>query len=321
MVAGSIRAPDDASALQVKLSIWDSAITMRADGAELGHWPLNAVVIRPIDSMTFEFVAEGDRLVFYPDNPDEFAALPVVAGANGQKRRKRAKKSKTAKESAGQPAVQQLRWDESTEAEAQLRERQLRAAQRTRKQAAAEQSRRERKAARSRMAPETETASSSPVSRDRVATAAASPPPSKATEKSAKKPRKTRRPVSPPPSAAKPAAAAAPDPAPASPPPTQRSRPPKVKRPSKRRAPRQAWSAARLQPAKEKLEEARHRTWIGLIDLARRYDVFGFDRVPVSAELRREPEHSHTWNHRVAPTSGPGKYICTICGAFRRSGG
>ena len=68
-------------------------------------------------------------------------------------------------------------------------------------------------------------------------------------------------------------------------------------------------------PAKESL---RHRAWMGAIDFARQYDLFGLDRVQVTPEQRLDPTHSHTWNHRVAPTSGPGRYVCTICGAIRR---
>ena len=65
----------------------------------------------------------------------------------------------------------------------------------------------------------------------------------------------------------------------------------------------------------------RHGAWIRTLDLARRYDVFGLDRVPVAIEQRDDPNHTHTWNHRVAPASGPGSFICTICGAFKRGGG
>lgn len=62
----------------------------------------------------------------------------------------------------------------------------------------------------------------------------------------------------------------------------------------------------------------RHRTWIRAIDFARQYDLFGLDRVPINLSQRDDPNHSHTWNHRVAPTGGPGRYLCTICGAIRR---
>ena len=44
--------------------------------------------------------------------------------------------------------------------------------------------------------------------------------------------------------------------------------------------------------------------------------VLGLDRVPIDEDLRGE-KHQHTWDHRVAATSGPGKHICTICGKIR----
>jgi hypothetical protein len=72
LVSGSIRNPDEADALDVELSISDAEITMRAEGTELGNWPSGAVEIRPIDSTSFEFIAEGDRLIFVPDDPAIF---------------------------------------------------------------------------------------------------------------------------------------------------------------------------------------------------------------------------------------------------------
>jgi hypothetical protein len=75
------------------------------------------------------------------------------------------------------------------------------------------------------------------------------------------------------------------------------------------------------EPALDEPEEELHaqpnRLWIRALDLARRYDFLGLDRVPVNESLRGQ-EHQHTWDHRVAPSSGPGKYICTICGEIRR---
>ena len=57
--------------------------------------------------------------------------------------------------------------------------------------------------------------------------------------------------------------------------------------------------------------------WIRALDVARKYDTFGLDRVPIDESLRGR-EHQHTWDHRVAASSGLGKHICTICGAIRR---
>jgi len=57
--------------------------------------------------------------------------------------------------------------------------------------------------------------------------------------------------------------------------------------------------------------------WLRALDVARKYDAFGLDRVPIDTSLRGR-EHQHTWDHRVAASSGLGKHICTICGAIRR---
>ncbi|MEA2010534.1 MAG: hypothetical protein U9N78_07510, partial [Actinomycetota bacterium] len=57
--------------------------------------------------------------------------------------------------------------------------------------------------------------------------------------------------------------------------------------------------------------------WLRSLDVARRYDLLGLDRVPID-ESNRGEEHEHTWDHRVAATSGAGKHICTICGKIRR---
>ena len=118
VVKGSITTADDPTALDVKLSIWATEITMRADGSELGNWPAGAVVIRPVDAFNFEFIAEGDRLIFTPSNPDEFAQLPVVAGGGGASKKRRRSRS-AMKQSSDQPPS--LRWDETTDAEAELR--------------------------------------------------------------------------------------------------------------------------------------------------------------------------------------------------------
>jgi hypothetical protein len=57
--------------------------------------------------------------------------------------------------------------------------------------------------------------------------------------------------------------------------------------------------------------------WIRTLDTARRYGMFSLDRVPVDESLRGK-EHRHTYDHRAAASSGPGKHICTICGKITR---
>ncbi|MEN8114805.1 MAG: hypothetical protein ABFS21_10505, partial [Actinomycetota bacterium] len=69
--------------------------------------------------------------------------------------------------------------------------------------------------------------------------------------------------------------------------------------------------------ASEDPEDDLNRLWLRAIDVARKYDILGLDRVPIDEELRGQ-EHEHTWDHRVAWKTGPGARICTICGKVRR---
>ena len=288
---GSITTADDPTALEVKLSIWATEITMRAEGAELGNWPTDAVVIRPIDASSFEFIAEGDRLIFTPENPDEFGSLPVVASRAGTKKRRRSRATK--KKAAEQPA--QLRWDESTDAEAELRRKQAQRARskdQEKQPKQAKPSRAERRAAKAAAQARSEAAERPSV--DGEATEPAPIEPAQVADTARPDNDEwigqfgaVETPVAPEPS-------------------------PEVATASVERAS----VAVEPSPAKDSL---RHRTWIRTIDFAREYDLFGLDRVQVTPEQRQDPNHSHTWNHRVAPTSGPGKYVCTICGAWRRN--
>jgi hypothetical protein len=69
--------------------------------------------------------------------------------------------------------------------------------------------------------------------------------------------------------------------------------------------------------ASEEREDGLNHLWIRTLDMARRYDVFGLDRVPIDENIRGQ-EHEHTWDHRVAASSGAGAHICMICGKIRR---
>ena len=280
VVSGSIRTADDPSALAVKLSIWETEVTMRADGAELGHWPADAVTIRPIDSFSFEFVAEGDDLIFQPDNPDEFRLHPIVAGVSTSRRRKKKAKARP------EPPRDELRWDEDTEAEVNLRKKRAARAAKAKAAKASKPSkrdkpdrptRRERKAAKR-------------AAKDAIAAAAAA--------------REVKVPVVEydTAAAAQPARTAVKEEAPET---AGRDREPAPKRD---------------QNGESGFAEMRHRVWIASLDLARRYDLFGLDRVPVNESLRGNPNHAHTWDHRVAPKTGPGSFICTICGEIRSRG-
>lgn len=290
VVSGSIREPDDQNALSVKLSIWDSEVTMRADGAELGNWPTTAVDIRPLDSRVFEFIAEGDRLIFTPDEPDTLAQHPLVASRAGVGGRRRGRKAKQKKSPDDPP---QLLWDQSSPEE-ERRNRQRPKAQKPKPEKRKKQSRQERKAAAAR-----------------ADAAVVQEPASPKPEKPKKQSRQERKAAS--------IALPTDD--------TARSVAKNAKpREARERTPREPRRSRRVEKAdqpkpestrSERFKEKRHQAWIFALDKARQYDFLGLDRVPVNESLRGK-EHQHTWDHRVAPTSGFGKYICTICGEIRQ---
>ncbi|MCL1601320.1 MAG: hypothetical protein M3112_07270 [Actinomycetia bacterium] len=227
VVRGSIRSPDETDALVVTLRIAGQEIAMHGDGSELGRWNTAAVEIVPIDMTSFDFIAEGDRLIFSPDDPSAFAIIPLVGGTVEEKRERRGLRRKK-KQDGGT-------FTKAT-ADAQT------------------------KAAKSNTQP--------PAAQEK-------PPPA-----ARKKPRRTRR----------------------------REKP----RQSKKGVPAETSKGA----TSKKPEEKRSGVWIRTLDTARRYDVLGLDRVPIDEDLRGK-KHEHTWDHRVAATSGPGKHICTICGKIR----
>lgn len=208
VVSGSIRTPDESETLSVELSMSGSEIILDADGSELGRWDSTSVVIRQIDATEFEFIAEGDRLIFLPDDPAAFGIIPFGGDDDSTRGRRKGRRAKPTKETTG--------------------------------------------------------------GSDTLATSESAPrmsKPGKAPK--AKKPKK-----------AKPA------------------KPPKVKK---------------VKEPKDK----RSGVWLRTLDTARRHDFLGLDRVPVDVKLRGG-EHEHTWDHRVAATSGAGKHICTLCGRIRR---
>ena len=248
VILGSIRNPDETDALSVELSSRDTTITLRADRTELGSWPSTAVTIRPIDSTSFEFIAEGDRLIFIPDDPDAFGDSPLVA-----------------------------RDRDSTDEKRRFRRRT--AVQEPSKEKPSKPSRQDRKAAAKVARAEAARAEGVPVPRS-------SDPGAMAAASDAEQP--------------------ADDPAPSE---ARRRRKPRLGR--KVRDPESDETPSK--GSKEMLTGA----WIRALDTARRYDMFGLDRVPIDEGLRGQ-EHEHTWDHRVAVSSGVGKHVCTICGKIRR---
>jgi hypothetical protein len=248
VVAGSIRSPSENDALSVTLTIGDTEITMRADGTELGGWPAEAVAMRRIDATAFEFIAEGDRMIFTPEDPSTFGGSPIVGGpgaATGSRTGRRSKKRLGG-------------------AEAMTTERPV----------SPEDDRRSRRRTANGSSKESP---AKPSRRLREATAEAA--------------RADELPVAPP---------ADPEPIDAA---HEEGRPALASEPD--------------EVVATETKGKSNRAWIRAIDIARKYDTFGLDRVPVDESLRGQ-EHQHTWDHRVAAKSGLGKHICTICGAIRR---
>lgn len=96
--SGSVRSEGEYSALAVEVLREAGEIVMRTDKAELGRWPSADVTIEPLDSMSFSFIAETDRLVFVPDEHGLFAASPLVTVPvpDGGRRKRRKQKKEAA---------------------------------------------------------------------------------------------------------------------------------------------------------------------------------------------------------------------------------
>jgi hypothetical protein len=267
VVSGALRSPDEADALSVELSIADAEITMRADGTELGSWPATAVHIRRIDSTGFEFIAEGDRLIFTPDDSATFGEIPIVGGHVAGTGNRAGRKSKKKKKS--DDAEPRLAWYQDFPGEERRR-----AAQDSPNEKPSKPPRRHRKT----------TVESAGAAAARLEVEPV--PPSTVTESIY---------------ATLEADVASSD----------RLR----QRNSRREAP--ATGLEIDDALSQEPTEKGNGVWIRALDVARKYDVFGLDRVPIDEGLRGQG-HQHTWDHRVVSSSGLGKHICTICGAIRR---
>ncbi len=325
VVSGSIRTPDDADALSVKLSIWETEITMRVDGAELGNWELSEVSVRPIDATSFEFIAEGDQLIFTPDDPVKFGASSLMSGAaRGRRRGRKAKRHVTPESGPAHVAVDSGVGADGDRVEGRApappqAPKPSRRERKAAKRAAAEQAALERaaaeRAALERAAAEqaaTEEAASRAAS-ERAANVRAEPVPSPIGTATADTiaDRKVADGI---------VTADAPPPVAAANTREAQAEPVEVPARKRRRAKSRRESPPEEGPEEESPDdspELPNRMWIRALDLARKYDFLGLDRVPINESLRGQ-EHQHTWDHRVAPPSGAGAHICTICGEFRR---
>ena len=230
LVTGSIRNPSEDEALAVTMSINATGFALHADDVALGSWATDEVEIVPLGDRAFEFVAEGDRLIFVPDDLDAF--LRKVFPEQAPRRRKR---------KPAPPAADERPAEAPGASEA----------------------------------PATSSAPDAAV----AATPTSEPSPPKAKPK----PKRTRK--------------------------------VQVSKLQLRRKAAEPAPAYEL-PNEKPVAEYHDGRWIRTLDSARRYGLFGLDRVPVDEKLRGQ-EHRHTYDHRAAATSGPGKHICTICGKVR----
>lgn len=364
VVSGSIRTPDDPDALNVKLSIWATEITMRVDGAELGNWESSEVSIRALDSTSYEFVAEGDHLIFSPDDPDAFTASSLVKGrvSGGGRKKSRKDKKKTDEPPVAAAFQDSLPAEESRRGKRRSAETPRPAKVSRRERKAAERENAEREAAEVQptavVAPPPQRESTvrqaavpTPIGKARarpsgmsddggtpteapgsinipafreplpepITSAVETPQPVESRSTDILEPElvPTTLRVEP-----QPAELLAPEPE-AVPEKAPRQKRSLRKRPARGELPDEVAPAGTIseesmpdEPEEEGADEP-NRMWIKALDVARRYDFLGLDRVPVNESLRGQ-EHQHTWDHRVAPTSGLGKYVCTLCGEIRR---
>jgi len=296
---GSIRTPDDSDALSVELSIDSFEVDLRSGREELGSWLTSTVTIRRIDATSFEFIAEGDRLIFTPDDPGAFGAHPAVAEPEVEKRGRRRKTEKAKKAKKADKAAKK--------------------ADKAAKKADKASIRAEKRSARKAASDNQEPAASEPEDdRPRVE---ASPPASLEERTAAIKAKLGETSSEPEPTlSVDPETEIGEDsvalkvevdvPGDEAGTPAEPHRQIRFGRKSKEERPGQE------DEEPEESGDGLNRVWMHTIDIARKYDILGLDRVPIDEKLRGE-EHVHTWDHRVAWKSGPGAHICTICGKVR----
>lgn len=266
--AGTLRSPGDPDALSVTIGLRDSEITMCADEAQLGRWNSAAVEFRRFGKTAFEFTAEGDRLIFTPDDPLAFGDSPFMGDhnidANGRDGRQKKKQKKSEKRAKAKLTRNRSSRDDQRSVERKAR-------QAAKKRRTWKRSRRHRRTHAEPAVDESTTIDGAPTSEPEAPESVGTTSNGMASE--------------------------------AGTPPT---------------GGRRAGESPEVNDGPStNLTERINGAWIRTLDVARRYDAFGLDRVPIDTSLRGR-EHQHTWDHRVAATSGLGQHICTICGSVRR---
>lgn len=120
---GSLRNLYDTSGLDVTLSLTADQISVVSDDGDLGTWPIDAVAICPYDTISYEFYAEGDLLLFTPNDPVGFRTSPFVVGLppEPEHHKQRAPRRRSASPKAGR-AIADARKKKARRADKKARE-------------------------------------------------------------------------------------------------------------------------------------------------------------------------------------------------------
>jgi hypothetical protein len=111
VVTGAIEVPSQPEPLAVTLTVDTFSVAMRTKDMELGSWLLAEVTITPITSKRFAFEAEGDRLVFRPDDPAILSSHTIVTrGSSAASAEKKPRRPERPKELPS-PEARSARWD------------------------------------------------------------------------------------------------------------------------------------------------------------------------------------------------------------------
>jgi hypothetical protein len=76
---GQLLLQEDAGGLAVTLRVTESRVTLRSGRSELGAWSASGVSITSAGGGRYEFIAEGDQLIFVPDEAEPFGANPLIS--------------------------------------------------------------------------------------------------------------------------------------------------------------------------------------------------------------------------------------------------
>ncbi len=286
--AGLLLLQEDAEGLTVALRVTESRVTLRSGRSELGAWPASGVSITSTGDGRFEFLAEGDLLIFVPDDLSSFEGNLLISALAPlpPPKRWRIRSQKVASSAEDSPAPMFAAEEPKRKARTSRNKPEAAAPEAATPSDAGEESQRRVGLRRSR--PDAEAAQEASVAPQE--------------ESKPKRKIRIRRTDS------KPAAGQAPEHAiPAQAPKSERPVAPTADIPPD------------LRPASAgRILSRRRQAWLATIDQARQFDLFGLDRVPVTKKMRQGRTHKHTWDHRVS-AGFASRHICTICGKVRIS--